>query len=254
MNANAMAEALDQVVDRVDSFGGPGYEDFDYSDVLTTAQHLYIKKFYDELNNRKGRGFQEIEIRNQGLAALIVDAPSLTVSASQVGIMNNGSLLGKFFDLPINHMYTIFEECAINKNLCGTESPIIAYVMHISDNEKQRYDWSKYKKPFYKSYGEARVWRGEYNRFVSGILPSTTATAKRHELMTDGTFTVTNYHMRYLKNPSDIVVDRVISTNQRNCELDEATHRVIIEIASDLLMQRVKEQKVQNIEPLKDLE
>jgi hypothetical protein len=51
------------------------------------AEVTYIKKFYDELNNRKGKGFQEIEIRNQGLGALITDASSLTPSASQVGVI-----------------------------------------------------------------------------------------------------------------------------------------------------------------------
>ena len=250
MTANEMAEGLDQILDRVDSFGGPGYEDFDYSDVLTTAMHFYVKKFVDELNNRKMKGFQEIEIRNQGLAALIKDAPSLTVSASQIGVLTNG----KFFDLPIDHMYTIFEECEIDKLECGTQNPIIAYVVHVSHNEVQRYDWSKYKKPFYKSYGEARVWRSEYSRYTSGVNPAAPATAKRHEIITDGTFNVTKYHMRYLKNPSAIVVDRTTPANQRNCELDESTHRVILDIAADLMLQRVKEQKVQIIEPFKELE
>ena len=60
--------------------------------------------------------------------------------------------------------------------------------------------------------------------------------------------------MRYLKNPESIVVDRGTPANQKNCEFDESTHRVIIDMATDLMMQRVKEQKVQNIEPLKDLE
>jgi hypothetical protein len=60
--------------------------------------------------------------------------------------------------------------------------------------------------------------------------------------------------MRYLKNPEAIVVDRDVPGNQKNCEFDESTHRVIIDMATDLMMQRVKEQKVQIIEPLKDLE
>lgn len=254
MTANEMADRLDEKLDRASSYGSPGYEDFEYSSVLSEAQHLYVKKFFDELNNRKQKGFQEIEIRNQGLGALILDAPALTVSASQIGVFNNGNILGKFYDLPANHMYTIFEECTIDKQKCGTENYIIAYVMHIANNEIQRYDWSKYKKPFYKSYGDARVWRTEYSRETTGILPSAPATAKRHELITDGTFNVTNYHMRYLKNPEDIVVDRDTPNNQRNCELDESTHVVIIDIATDLMMQRTKDQKLPLIEPFKELE
>lgn len=255
MTANEMADVLDEKLDRVDSFGGPGYEDFDYSSILTEAQDMFVKMFFDEMNNRKGKGFQETEIRNQGLGALIKDAPSLTVSASQIGIFNNGTILGKFFDLPRDHMYTTFEECTIDKLKCGsTTDYIVAYIQQVADNEIQRYDWSKYKKPFYKSYGEARVWRKEFSRFTTGILPSAPATAKRHELITDGTFTVTNYHMRYVKNPEPIVVDRDTVANQRNCEFDYSTHIVIVDLAMDLMLERTKDQKMQIREPFKSLE
>lgn len=255
MTANQMADEVERILDRSSTFGSPGYEDFEISSVLNIAETLYIKKYYDELNNRKGKGFQEIEIRNQGLGALIQDAPSLTPSASQVGVIVNSSVTGKFYDLPSDHMYSIYEECIIDKVECGTENTaIVAYVIQVAHNEMQRFNWSKYKKPFYKNYGDARVWRSEFSRLTSGINPSAPATAKRHELFTDGTFNIVTYHMRYLKNPKDIVVDRDTPANQRNSELDTSTHRVIIDIASDMMMQRVKEQKLQLVEPFKELE
>jgi len=254
MTANEMAEALDEKLDRMDSFGSPGYEDFDYSSVLTEAVQLYVKKYFDELNNRKGKGFQEIEIRDQGLGALIKDAPSLSPSASQAGIIVNTNVTGKFYDLPLDHMYTIYEECTIDKVECGKKANIVAYVIQVAHNEMQRFNWSKYKRPFYKSYGDARVWRSEFSRTVTGILPSAPATAKRHELFTDGTFNINTYHMRYLKNPTNIVVDRTTLANQRNCELDTSTHVVIVDIAMDLMLDRIKEQRMQNIEQFKELE
>ena len=60
--------------------------------------------------------------------------------------------------------------------------------------------------------------------------------------------------MNYLINPPDIIVDRATPANQRNCILDESTNDVIIDIAKDLMLQRVREQKIQNIEPVKELE
>lgn len=258
MTANQMADEVERILDRSASFGSPGYEDFEIASVLNIAETLYVKKYYDELNNRKGKGFQEIEIRNQGLGALIKDAPSLTPSASQIGVITNSNVVGKFFDLPSDHMYTIYEECTIDKTECGVipgeVKPIYAYVVPISHNEMQRFNWSKYKKPFYKPYGDARVWRSEFSRFSDGVNPTAPATAKRHELFTDGTFNITAYHMRYLKNPSQIVVDRATPANQRNSELDESTHLVIVQMAADEMMERVKEQKLQIIEPLKELE
>jgi hypothetical protein len=255
MTANQMADELELKLDRSSSYASPGYEDFELSSVLTEAQTLYVKKYYDELNNRKGKGFEEIEIRNQGLGALVMDAPSLTPSASQTGRIVNSSVIGKFFDLPSDHMYTIYEECVIDKVECGTDdTPIYAYIVTIAHNEMQRFNSSKYKRPFYTPDGTCRIWRSEFSRVTTGILPSATATAKRHELFTDGTFNIATYHMRYLKNPKDLVVDRDTTANQRNCELDESTHKVIIDIAFDLMSDRVREQRIKNIEQFKELE
>jgi hypothetical protein len=251
MTANEMADSLEQKLDRSNAFGSPGYEDDDLSSVLTEANHFYVKKYIDEVNNRKFQGFQETEIRNQGLGALIENAPSLTVSASQVGVLPNE----KFFDLPTNHMYTIYEHCVIDKLVCGSEvNYIVADVIPKGYNEIRRLIDNKYQKPYYKSYGKARVWRTEYSRQTSGIVPSAPATPKRHGIFTDGTFNVTTYVMNYLRNPSAITVDRNTPNNQRNCELDISTHTVIVDIACDLMLQRVKEQKLQIIEPFKELE
>ena len=49
MTANEMADALELKLDRSDSFGSPGYEDFELSSVLTEAEQLYVKKYFDEL-------------------------------------------------------------------------------------------------------------------------------------------------------------------------------------------------------------
>ena len=243
MTANQMADMLEEKLDRADSFGSPGYEDFDLTSVLTEAQHLYVKKFFDEVNNRKQKGFEETEIRNQGLSALVKDGDNLSVSTDQVGVIVNNNVSGTFYDLPNDHMYTIYEECTIDKKECDTGAFIIGWVNIVAHNEMQRYNWSKYKKPFYRIDGNCRVWRSEFSR-----------TRKRHELFTDGTFNVTNYHIRYVKNPKEIKVERANSANQRNCELDTSTHVVIVGIATDLMLQRVKEQKVQTIENFRDLE
>ena len=51
MTANQMADELELKLDRSSSYASPGYEDFELSSVLTEAQTLYVKKYYDELNN-----------------------------------------------------------------------------------------------------------------------------------------------------------------------------------------------------------
>ena len=105
MTANEMANELELRLDRSDSFGSPGYEDFDLTSVLTEGQWLYIKKFASELNNRKNQGFEETEVRNQGLSALIKAGLTLSVSASQVGVLDNWVI----YDLQDDIMFTIYE-------------------------------------------------------------------------------------------------------------------------------------------------
>jgi hypothetical protein len=246
-----MADQLELRLDRSDSFGSPGYEDFEITSVLTEAESLFVKKFTSELNNRKGEGFEETEIRNQGLSALIKKGASLSASSSQVDVLTNG----KFFDLPADFMYCIYEEITIDKLVCGSLVEYIkADVRITAHNEIPRLRRNKYKKPFYKNYGRGLVWRLVFSREVDGSVPASPATRKRHQLMTDGTFNVTNYTINYMKNPNGIIVDRTTVANQRNCILDESTHNAILDIAVDLMMNRVKEQSVKNIEGIKDLE
>jgi hypothetical protein len=67
---------------------------------------------------------------------------------------------------------------------------------------------------------------------------------KIHGLITDGTpqIQVTNYYMRYLKTPNDIVVNLNNPSAQISCELDSLTHQGICDIALKLLAAAVREQ------------
>jgi len=252
MTANEMADELEQKLDRASSLGSPGYEDFEISSVLTEAQQLFVKKFIDKKNNRKGESFEETEIRNQGFSALISRSAGLAVSVSQVGVLENGT----FFDLPTDFMYTIHEDVTIDKILCNTVSTnITSDVKVIGHDEVSRFKKNKYKKPYFETHGESVVWRLVYSRELDGYDPSAGATtAKRHQLVTDGTFNIDSYLITYLINPKEIIVDRTVVANQRSSILDESTHTVIIDMATSLMLERVKEQELVNIESTKDLE
>lgn len=248
MTANQMADELELKADRVASFGSPGYEDEDLTSVLTEAEMMYVKKFLDAKNNRKGESFGETEIRDQGLSALVKRGAVLPVSSSQSGVLPNGT----FYDLPEDFMYTLHEEAYIDKMDCDNNN-ILGTVTPISYDEVSRLRFNKYKKPYYKN-GKAKIWRLVYSRLVDGDDPAFTATAKRHELVTDNTFGISSYNMNYVRKPKGIIVDRTTPTNQRSSILDESTHTVILDIALSLLLERVKEQKLANIEQFKDLE
>lgn len=251
MTANEMGTELELKLDRSSSFGSPGYEDFELTSVLTEAERLYVKKFIDRKNNRKGESFEETEVRSQGLSALIKRGAMLPVSSDQTGVLTNG----QFFDLPTDFMYTIHEEVLIDKIKCNTkDTKIKAEVKVLAHDEVSRYEDNKYKKPYYKLYGKAMLWRLVFSREVDGSIPATPATAKRHQLVTDGTFAADGYSINYLQNPKGIVVDNDDPTNQRNCILDDSAHNAIIDLATSLMMERVKEQEIRNVESFNDVE
>ena len=252
MDANSMANELDQQVDRATSFGSPGYEDADYSSVLTDAMNVYIKQFIDKKNNRKRESLEETEVRSQGLSALIKRGTDLTVSTDQVGTFTNGT----FYDLPSDFMYCLHEEGTINKELCNSvrKDKIPTTFNVIAHDEVSRLEKNKYKKPYYKTYGEAMTWRLVFSRENDGQTDTTAQTAKRHQLVTDGTYSVETYSINYLRFPPEIKVDRATPSNQLNCVLDDSTHLPIIDIAKSLLLERVKENELANTASSKDLE
>lgn len=241
MTANQMANDLEIRLDRALSFGSPGYEDFELSRVLTQAEFMYVKKYMSGLTNLKTYGFEETEARGQGFSALITDSGLLPVSADQTGTLENGT----FYDLPDDFMFTILEIAGTDAPDCRAtdESNLYAEVRVVSHDEYTRFKRNVYKRPYANGY-DATVFRMYFSPQINSLDPTVESTPKRHELITDGTFNVVDYRMRYLKNPPDIVVDRSNPNNQRNCILDEFTHDVIVDLARDLMLEIVKEQKL----------
>jgi len=240
MTANQMADDLELRLDRANAFGSPGYEDIELSKVLNQAQLMYVKKFFSAMTNSKRQGFEETEARGQGLSALIQSNTSLTVSADQTGTFPNGT----FYDLPSNFMFAIQETVLTTEDDCTTNgAKLEAQVKIVTHDEYNRFKRNIYKKPYANGF-DATVFRMYFSPQISFYDPAVISTPKRHELITDGNFGVSNYSLRYLMNPPTIVVDREQVANQRHCILDEFTHDVIVDLARDLMLEIVKEQKL----------
>jgi hypothetical protein len=204
--------------------------------------------------NTKKEGLEETEIMMQGLSNLIATA---TISA----FTNTPENLtyGVYATLPLDFMYTIMERCIIDKDDCEFNAPADLPVFVISHNEYTRSRNNPFKRPYFNST-EGLVWRIAYNRSNSGYNSQTTTTSngyefitgqtgKRHELITDGSFNVVDYNLRYLRLPKPIQVDLVnfvAPVNMQNCELDDHTHRPIVDIAVRML----KESLTQPFQPL----
>jgi hypothetical protein len=236
MTANEMLDAIKVGYDAMYSLSAPGFENPSYSILLTKAQFIFVRKTLSPKNNRNQEGFEETEVRNQGLAALIKDGldniPSEqpAVSSTQTGALPTEV----FWDLPSDFMYAIMEGATTNIPDCSTTQTTYRRipVKPISHNEYYQNFYNPYRKPWTDGY-DGLVWRITY---------SPTGGVKRHGLVTDGSFQVTNYHLRYLKFPTAITVNPENPTNQVNCELAASTHEAIVQIAIKLLAIAVREQ------------
>ena len=131
-------------------------------------------------------------------------------------------------------MYALMEGATTSVEDCTNKGTYrIMPVLPIAHDEYYQNFYNEYKKPWSDGIN-VLVWRLTYSKGVNG--------RKRHGIITDGNFTVTNYHLRYLKFTDPIRVDTLVPANKINCQLDESTHEAIVGIAINLLARAVREQ------------
>lgn len=249
MTANEMWLLVLVEYEKLNSAGAPGIQEGQANIILTNAQFHYVHTRITAVLNLKKEGLEETEIRMQGLSPLIASASISAFTSNTENLPN-----GVFAELPLNFMYTIWERCVIDKIDCETDENADLPVFVISHNEFNRSRNNPFKKPYFNGT-EGLVWRIAYNRTNTGFNSQTTTstngyefitgqTGKKHELITDGVFNVTDYNLRYLRIPKPIKVDLinfVNPVNMQNSELDESTHRAIVDIAVLMLKDALTE-------------
>jgi len=223
--------------DRVSNSAAPGYDNSEISLFLNKAQERIIKTRYRQLNKYR-EAFEQTEKRRKDFSELIRDAVDGTgtlntsISSNQNGTLPNGT----FFDLPADFMYSITERIE-SDIVCNNVNKII----DVSPITHDEYNANK-DNPFKKPYSEA-AWRIDYSQEVVGA-----GQRKRHEIVTDGTYSPLKYFLRYLKRPVEIDIDTAV-----NCELDETVHREIVDVAVEIALEtimdpRFQSKKIDNVE------
>lgn len=214
MTANEMRLEFNTLYDKITSASAPGYTDKDISIFLSKAQEIYIWEGFKPFNS-----FQENEKRRRDFDELITyDTPG--VSSAQVGVHPNGV----FYDLPTNFLYSLKEEISsLSSDTC--KNNIRISVKPITEGDYNANIYNPLKKPYIED-GDGLVWRMDFSK-------ATSLSAKRHELITDGSFTVGTYFLRYIRKPQDIVpfTNDGTTTASQDCELPEIAHRQVVEMA-----------------------
>ena len=238
MTANEMKFNFQLKFDSLFEFSSPAYDDRQIGYLLTEGQFRIFLDYYDPFNNRKQQGFESNEKRRRELEQFIKSAvlnvsPSTgdDISTDQVGVHPNGV----FVDLPDDFLYMV-EESVTTTQIPDEE----INVKPVKHDEYRANIRNPYKRPY-----SNLVWRMDYSRSVPFYDPSSAATNKRIELITDGTTVLDDYRVRYLMTPADIIVDEVVAANQRHCMLDPTLHRVIVDEAVKMAAASVNPEEYQ---------
>ena len=198
--------------DKITNFDAPGYLPIAISTFLTKAQERVVLSEIRPQGNKYQEGFEETEMRRKELQAL-VKGITLTVPATvQTNTLPNGT----FFDLPSDLLFTVSEEVTTTStDTCKNGNRVL--VKPVTHDEYAINVKNPFKKPDVLRY----IWRLDYEGNV-------------HELVTDGTFSIGEYHLRYIKKLQPIIIGTGTvdgATGPLDSELNAILHRRIIDEA-----------------------
>lgn len=268
MTAEEMLYECKVGFDAMTNLSNPGFEKKEWSTFLTQSQEELIKQRLNPKGNKYREVIEETEKRAIDFAELVKSA-DLTLSADQSGVHDITNLTGYFFDLPSDFFYCIEEKVRTSQLDCSVTSSNSYLVVRVKP-VNHGYVMANYRNPFKKPYvdrTEGLAWRLKYQRENSDFTVSSGynySHPQKHEILTDGTFSVDIYSIRYLRQPKPIIIQDTLDTSTLrgyaintasiHCELSESVHPEIVAGAIKKAAASVMEDKryqIGNIESLK---
>jgi len=208
MNARAMHMEFER---KVGQFSQPDFPmpflSHEVEDFLNESQDIKVKNLYVD--------FEQNEKARTELGPLINNVVITTFVTGAAYCHTNGHMA----NVPTGVQYPVKESCNVVYSDCndntGTKE---VKVMPITHDEYLANIDNPYRKPYIDL-----IWRIDMG--ASGT------SYKRHELVTDGSVSITNYMLRYIKRPTAISI-----INNTTCELDPSVHDDIVDLAASIAL------------------
>lgn len=209
MDVRSMQYDFKQKINKVDSqqYRNLRVPEIDWK--LNEATDIFIKSIA-EPRKRNHLGFEVNQRTIDDIRTIVVNSVSLTATSENI------------FVIPDNYMFYLSGEVTLSKEGCGEKNARLIIRQHDDRHEDSPFDNSSYE------WGEVNA------RFVGNTL----------RLFTDGTFTVTDLKIDYIRkhayihNAQDFLPgsnynlpNGVNLIGSQDCELPEHTHREIVDIA-----------------------
>lgn len=202
---------FDILYDKITNFDAPGYTQEEKSALLTKAQERVVYKYYEPFNKTR-ESFEQTESRKKELKELVKGATITIPSATQTNNMPNGT----FYDLPADCLFVINEEATTSsEDPCKNGKRI--RVKPITHDEYSILIDNPFKRPTIEKYAYRLDYQGA-----------------KHELVTDGTYNISAYHLRYIERLQPIITGAVTYlgvVGPLDCKLDPSVHERIVDEA-----------------------
>jgi hypothetical protein len=198
---------------------------YDIDQFLNKAMDDIIDGRYSDREEDNREFFEKDEKVRLELTELIA---SVLITSSSFDTSNPAlHANGAFITVPDDFLYALNEECSVTYTDCNSDTvTITSNVMPVKHDEYSINRLNPFKKPY-----NQLVWRLDYG--------SPTGDTKRHELITDGSFDIQNYTLRYLRRPNRI---DIVAGN--DCELNASLHEEIVDRAVRIALATVPKESV----------
>jgi len=210
-------------LDKIASLALPGFEPAEIAVIASDVQEQLILDKYSSKNND---GFEQTEKRTAELGELVTNAILSPLTYNPLLNVNNGVFVDLPNDYPTNVFWLpIYEEVTINKKCDNNFIKLpVKETTHVELNQLKK---DPFNKPTIKN---DLVFRLRYSDH-------------KHELVTDGTFNVTSYQLRYIKKPQDI--NLTTNLTAQVSELSDFVHPEILDKTVEEILKVLGDPRIQ---------
>lgn len=252
MTANQMRDEFKSLIDGSE-LRGHDFDDRDIEIYLNNAMDDEVTDMFMPDKNPRGVGYSSDVYRQLQLTGLVAKRKAYKKSNGEflVGTEDNGALpkphedtgtieYGVFVDVPNECLFPILMradiqgEC-LRKNIRVMMIDEAYYQEHIDNGQRQPYKslvWClEYGNYTYDEGSNISNKGMDGNSSNGGDIEISSSTNRVHLLIPGKDYEIDAYNLRYVKRPNRIVIDIEMPVNQKNCELNEAIHKNIVERA-----------------------
>lgn len=232
MTTTEFKNEFDILYDSVTSNAAPPLDDYEVSVFLTQGQERFIQSTYNSLLNKYQVGFDRSEKNKRSLSNLLATGINNNPKSYPNEAINQNSL---FFELEDDVMYLINERVKLSSSDICYKNKVVS-VLPLTYDEYNMQLHNPFKKP-----NDKVAWRLD-NKKINN--------KNTVEILTANNTKPSEYTYKYIKYPKPIIVGNITEsinglTTVTECELDNSTHREIVDIAVQIALEAMGNPRLQ---------